>query len=188
MMLKYIRKRKERDMNKDFTRSLTRISLFAALMAVSALIYIPLPVPITLQTLVMFSALFILGGRDGSIAVFVYILLGALGLPVFSGFSGGVARLLDASGGYILGMLAGALLYWLLDVVFPKRAALKVVNSAICLLTIYVFGTLWFTFVYANGEKTLGAVLLACVVPFIIPDAIKIYLAYYISKKIPRLN
>ena len=174
-------------MNKDFTRSLTRISLFAALMAVSALIYIPLPVPITLQTLVMFSALFILGGRDGSIAVFVYILLGALGLPVFSGFSGGVARLLDASGGYILGMLAGALLYWLLDVVFPKRDILKVVNSAICLLTIYTFGTLWFTFVYANGEKTLGAVLLACVVPFIIPDAIKIYLAYYISKKIPRL-
>jgi len=172
-------------MSKDFTRTLTKISLFAALMAVSALIYIPLPIPITMQTLVMFCALFILGGRDGSIAVFVYLLLGTLGLPIFSGFTGGAARLLDATGGYIIGMLFGSLIFWLLDVVLPKREIFKIINSAVCLASIYAFGTLWFTFVYANGEKTLGAVLLTCVAPFVIPDAFKIYLAYCISKKIP---
>ncbi len=174
-------------MKKAFARELTEIALFAALLCVSSFIYIPLPVPITMQTLVMFSALFILGGRGGSIAVFVYILLGALGLPIFSGFSGGISRLFDATGGYILGMLAGALLYWLLEIVFPKRTVFKIVNSAISLLVIYAFGTLWFTFAYANGENTLGTVLLACVVPFVIPDAVKIYLAYFISKKIPKL-
>ena len=173
-------------MKKAFTRELTKIALFAALLCVSSFIYIPLPVPITMQTLVMFSSLFILGGRDGSIAVFVYILLGALGLPVFSGFSGGIARLFDATGGYILGMLFGALFWWLLSVLLPKKPIYKILASIATLLTIYVFGTLWFTFLYANGEKTLGTILLTCVVPFIVPDAIKLYLAYYISKKIPK--
>ena len=174
-------------MNRSFTRSLTRISLFAALMAVSALIYIPLPVPITMQTLVMFAALFILGGREGSIAVFVYIALGAIGLPIFSGFVGGVSRLFDATGGYILGMLAGALAFWALDIVLPKKSVFKIISSTAALLIIYIFGTLWFAFVYANGEKSLTSILASCILPFIIPDAIKIYLAYYISKKIPRL-
>ena len=172
-------------MKKAFARELTEIALFAALLCVSSFVYIPLPVPITMQTLVMFSALFILGGRGGSIAVFVYILLGALGLPVFSGFSGGISRLFDATGGYILGMLLASLLWWLLDTLLPKKELFKIINSGAALLAIYTFGTLWFTFVYADGEKTLGAVLLSSVAPFIIPDAIKLYLAYYISKKIP---
>ena len=174
-------------MKKAFTRELTKIALFAALLSVSAFIYIPLPVPITMQTLVMFAALFILGGRGGSIAIFVYILLGALGLPVFSGFSGGISRLFDATGGYILGMLIASLSWWLLDTLLPKKELFKIINSVISLLVIYLFGTLWFAFMYTDGDKTLGAVLLACVVPFIVPDIIKLYLAYYISKKIPKL-
>ncbi len=172
-------------MKKEFTRDLTKVAFFAALMCVSAFIYIPLPVPITMQTLVVFSALFILGGRNGSIAVFIYIALGALGLPVFSGFSGGISRLFDATGGYILGMLLASLLWWLLDSILPKKPSFKILNSLLALFVIYLFGTLWFVFIYAGGEKTLGAVLLSCVVPFLIPDLIKLYLAYYISRKIP---
>lgn len=173
-------------MNKKFTRDLTRIALFAALMCVSAFIYIPLPVPITMQTLVMFSALFVLGGRGGSIAVLAYIALGALGLPVFSGFSGGISRLLDATGGYILGMLFSSLLWWLLDTVLPKKPGFKILNSLLALLVIYLFGTLWFVFIYANGENTLVTVLISCVLPFVIPDLIKLYLAHYIAGKIPK--
>lgn len=174
-------------MQKKLTRELTVCALLSALMCVGALLYIPLVVPISLQTLVLFSALFVFGGRLTSISVGVYILLGAIGLPVFSGLSGGIARLFDASGGYIFGMLFASLLWWLLSVVLPQKPTYKILASAVVLLTIYVFGTLWFTFIYANGEKTLGAVLLACVVPFIIPDLIKIYIAYYISKKIPKV-
>ena len=170
-------------MQKKLTRELTACALLAALMCIGAFLYIPLVVPISLQTLVLFSALFIFGGRLTSIAVGVYILLGAIGLPVFSGFSGGVARLFDATGGYIFGMLLAALLWWLLEVALPKSDKYRIMNSVMSLLVIYLFGTLWFTFVYAGGEKTLGVILTTCVLPFIIPDLIKIYLAYYISKK-----
>ena len=137
-------------MTAGFTHKLTRIALFAALMAVSALIYIPMPVPITLQTLVMFASLFILGGREGCTAVFVYILIGALGLPVFSGFVGGISRLFDATGGYIVGMLFGSLAWWLADTLLAKNRWGRIVASAANLLVIYAFGTLWFAFFYTN--------------------------------------
>ena len=167
---------------------LTLIALTAALMCISALIYIPLTVPVTLQTLVLFLSLYTIGARRTAIATAVYIAIGAVGLPVFSGFSGGISRLFDATGGYIFGMLVAALVWWLLDRLLPEIKFKKALLAFVSIAVIYIFGTLWFAFVYANGENSLGAVLLGCVVPFIIPDAIKIYLAYYISKKIPRLN
>ena len=97
------------------TRDMTHIALFAVLMAVCAWISIPITtISFTLQTFAVFAALLTLGGRLGTYAVVVYLLLGAVGLPVFSGFRGGPAALLGASGGYILGFLASALVYWLL--------------------------------------------------------------------------
>lgn len=173
-------------MPKKLTRELTACALLAALMCVGAFLYIPLVVPISLQTLVLFAALFIFGGRLTSISVGAYVLLGAIGLPVFSGFSGGVARLFDATGGYIIGMLLAALLWWLFEKILPKIKGRQAVMSLSSLAVIYVFGTLWFTFVYTNGGITLLTALATCVLPFIIPDLIKLYLAYYISKKIPR--
>ena len=88
-------------------------ALFAVLLTVCAWISVPLPVPFTLQTFAIFAALGILGGRRGTWAVAVYLLLGAVGLPVFSGFRGGLGALLGTTGGYILGFLALALVYWL---------------------------------------------------------------------------
>ena len=85
------------------------IALFAVLLTVCAWISVPLPVPFTLQTFAIFAALGILGGRRGTWAVAVYLLLGAVGLPVFSGFRGGLGALLGTTGGYILGFLALAL-------------------------------------------------------------------------------
>ena len=114
-------------------------------------------------------------------------MLGAIGLPVFSGFSGGIFRLFDATGGYIFGLFAAALLWWLLEKILPEMRAKKAILSSASLITIYTLGTLWFAFVYAGGASSLGAVLATCVLPFIIPDVIKICLAYYISKKIPKL-
>ena len=173
-------------MQKKLTRELTACALLAALMCIGAFLYIPLVVPISLQTLVLFAALFVFGGRLTSISVGVYILLGAIGLPVFSGFSGGVARLFDATGGYIFGMLIAALVWWLLDRFLPEIKGRKVLLAFVSLAVIYTFGTLWFTFVYANGALSLIEAHASCVLPFIIPDIIKLYLAYYISKKIPR--
>ena len=99
------------------TLDLAYIALFAVLMAVCAWITLPLPKPLvqfTMQTFAMFMALTVLGGRRGLYAMLVYLLLGAVGIPVFSGFRGGIGVLLDTTGGYIIGFVGAALLYWLL--------------------------------------------------------------------------
>ena len=93
------------------TRDMAYIALMAVLLAVCSWISVPAPVPFTLQTFGVFCALGLLGGRRGSTAVLLYILLGAVGLPVFSGFQGGLGKLLGPTGGYILGFLLSALLY-----------------------------------------------------------------------------
>ncbi len=87
-------------------KDMTLIAMFAAIMAVCSWISIPAPVPFTLQTMAVFLAVGLLGGKRGTIAVAIYILLGAVGLPVFAGFSGGLGTLLGLTGGYIFGFLA----------------------------------------------------------------------------------
>ena len=97
------------------TVDLAYIALFAVLMAVCAWITIPIPKPFvqfTLQTFAVFMALITLGGRRGLYVTVVYLLMGAVGVPVFSGFRGGLSVLLDTTGGYIIGFVASALVYW----------------------------------------------------------------------------
>ena len=95
---------------KTKTRDLVFIALAAALITVCSWISIPLTVPITLQTFAIFTVVGLLGMRRGTIAVLIYILLGAVGIPVFSGFKGGIGALLGNTGGYIIGFIFSALL------------------------------------------------------------------------------
>ena len=81
------------------------IAVFAVLIAICSWISIPTTVPFTLQTFAVFLAVGVLGGKRGSLSVLIYILLGAVGIPVFAGFSGGFGILLGQTGGYIVGFL-----------------------------------------------------------------------------------
>nr|MBE6545459.1 biotin transporter BioY [Oscillospiraceae bacterium] len=171
--------------NRRHIRDLTEIAIVSALLCLSALIYIPFAVPITLQTLVLFLSLFTLGGRRTSIATAVYIAIGALGVPVFSGFSGGIARLFDATGGYIFGLLLGAICFWILEKIMPGNSLFSAVKAGASLFMIYLLGTSWYAFVYLKGEG-FGYLISICVLPFIIPDVVKIYIAYIISKRVPK--
>ena len=169
------------------TRDLTRIALFVALMAACAWITVPLPAPLepfTMQTFAVFAALLVLGGRRGTAAVTAYLLLGAAGAPVFSGFRGGAAVLLGVTGGYLLGFLVQALLYWLLTAQFGKPAQLtaSLLGLAVC----YAFGTAWFLFVYARDGTPIGlaAALGSCVLPFLLPDLLKLALALALAKRL----
>ena len=92
--------------------AMVQIALFTAIIAVCSWIQIPLVVPFTLQTFGVFCALAILGGKSGTISVLLYIVLGTIGVPVFAGFSGGIGTLLGMTGGYIIGFLFSALIYW----------------------------------------------------------------------------
>ena len=160
--------------------------LFAVLIAICAWISIPAAVPFTLQTFGVFMAVQVLGGRRGTLAVLVYILLGAVGVPVFAGFSGGMGILLGSTGGYIVGFLFSALVIWAAERLPRKGRVTEILAMLAGLLVCYAFGTIWFMAVYSrtNGAVSLGTVLGWCVLPFIIPDLIKIALVCILAPRI----
>lgn len=166
------------------TRDLAQAALFAVLMAACAWISIPTSVPFTMQTFGVFAAVGLLGGRKGTFSVLVYLLLGAVGFPVFAGFSGGLGILLGATGGYILGFLAAALLYWGVTRLLGSRTWVQALGMVLGLAVCYAFGTAWFMVVYARttGPIGLATALGWCVIPFLIPDFLKIALALGLTK------
>ena len=162
--------------------------MLAAVMAVMSQIQFPLPsgVPVTMQTFAMALAGYILGWRYGLASTVVYILLGAVGVPVFAGFSGGIGSLLGNAGGYIIGFIFSALVMWAIESVFGRKPVVQIISMIVGLIVCYAFGTAWFMFAYTRSTGPVGlmAVLGWCVFPFIIPDLIKIALAYVLSGKV----
>lgn len=158
---------------------MTQASLFASLMAICAWLAIPMPpVTVTLQTFAVFLALGTLGGKWGSVSIALYLLLGLVGLPVFAGFRSGAAAVLDITGGFLWGFGAAGIVYQLLEKLGKLPA--MILSMAVC----YGCGCWWFT-VYA-GNAGFGAAVLTCVVPYLIPDALKIGFAYTLSRRIGR--
>ena len=152
--------------------AMVQIALFAAIIAICSWIQIPLTVPFTLQTFAVFCTLGILGGKNGTISVLLYIILGAVGVPVFAGFSGGVGVLLGTTGGYIIGFLFTALLYWVITHFFGDKLPVMIIAMALGLVVCYAFGTAWFMLVYARTTGAVGLMTALgwCVFPFILPD------------------
>ena len=154
-------------------------SVFAALTAICAWLSIPIPpVAFTMQTFGLLLTLGVLGGKWGSISIWLYLLLGLMGLPVFSGFRFGAAALLDVTGGFLWGFALGAPVYWALEKLgkIPAMVGFQ--------LVCYGCGCWWFS-VYTGNTGFLAAAL-TCVVPYLIPDGIKLWLAYGLSKRLKK--
>ena len=168
------------------TYDMAYIAIFAVLMAICSWISIPMAVPFTLQTFGVFMAVGVLGGKRGTLAVLIYILLGAIGVPVFAGFSGGIGVILNTTGGYIVGFLFSALVMWGMEALLGRKPVVQIISMVVGLIVCYALGTAWFMVVYARntGAVGLGTVLGWCVIPFIIPDLVKIALAFVLSRKI----
>lgn len=168
------------------TIDLVYMALGAVIITVCSWISVPTTVPFTLQTFAVFCILGLLGGKRGTISILVYILLGAVGVPVFAGFSGGFGIIIGPTGGYIVAFIFMALLYWLLEKLFGTKMLIRIISMLAGLLICYAFGTIWFVIVYAKqtGPMTFGAALASCVVPFIIPDLIKMALALFITSRV----
>lgn len=167
-------------------KDMTLAALFSAVISVCSWISIPAAVPFTLQTFAVFAAVLILGGKRGTLAVAVHQLLGAAGLPVFSGFRGGLAVLLGPTGGYLLGFLLSSLLIWAVTARYGERPGALIPAMALGLALCYAFGTAWFIAIYSRtrGSIGVGAALGMCVVPFILPDLVKISLALLLSRRL----
>lgn len=183
---------------KNKTYNIVLIAVSAALITICSWISITIgPVPFTLQTMAIFAVLMTIGGARGSIAVVIYLLLGLIGVPVFAGFKGGPASFLGPTGGFLVGFAVASLVWILLEKLLRdkmsssavKRILYGVINAVICEVVMYTIGVIWFMVVYGQqtGPVGLGATLTMCVVPFIIPDIVKIAVAIVIGERAGKL-
>lgn len=161
------------------TKNLALCALFGALTAVCAWLSVPVfDTPITLQSFAVALALSTLGGKQGCIAIGVYLSMGAVGLPVFSAFRGGLGALLSPTGGYLWGFLAMGLVFWLIKRPLPGL----ILGMSVC----YAIGTAWYAFCY-TGAEGIWWIAAKCVLPYLLPDGIKIWLAYALSFRLKKV-
>lgn len=167
-------------------------SVYTALMAVLICICswtaIPFIVPFTMQTFAVFCALLLLGGKRGTAAIGLYLFMGLIGLPVFSGFRGGVGHLIEPTGGYVIGFLFSGIIYTLLEPLFFGRKIFRWVVLTLAQVVCYLIGTLWFIAIYSIQDISYGflSALSLCVLPFIIPDGVKMILAVILCERLKR--
>lgn len=158
-----------------YVRNMVFTALFAALICVAAPFSIQVgPIPITLATFAIYLTGAMIGGKRGMAATIVYILIGAVGLPVFSGFRGGFGVLFGATGGYIIGYIPLVLITGIFAEMNSKkisRAIVTVIGMILATAALYTFGTIWYMIVSGSDLVTS---LTVCALPFIPGDAIKI--------------
>ncbi len=153
--------------------------VFAAIMAAVICVFAPFcipmgAVPLSLATFAVYLAAAILGKAKGCVAVSVYILIGLVGAPVFSGFMGGFGVLSGATGGFIIGYIPCAFLTALFTVRFNGKLWAMATGMALGTAALYAVGTAWFVAVTGSA---LPAALAVCVLPFIVADIAKIIAA-----------
>ena len=114
--------------------------------------------------------------------------MGLVGVPVFAGFKGGVGSLIGPTGGYIIGFVFTALVYWLVTKLLGTKIWAVVLGMVLGLVVCYAFGTAWFVVVYSHKNGAIGVMqaLSMCVIPFIIPDIVKIAVATILVKVMPK--
>ena len=178
--------------NKTEARSLhaaVTIAMMAVVIVVCSWLTVPFTVPFTMQTFAVFAALLLLGGKQGLMAIGLYLLLGLVGLPVFSGFRGGPGHLLGPTGGYLLGFLFTGLYVLLIEGVLPRLKWLpRVLLLWVGMLPCYLVGTIWFVAEMGARGKETGFVsaLMLCVVPYLLPDLVKLLLAELVARRVKK--
>lgn len=171
------------------TKNLTMISMSVALITICSWISIKLPlISFTMQTFAVFISLEMLGGKNALYTILIYITLGILGFPVFSNFTSGTAVIFGLTGGYILGFIFQAIIYIIFTKILGYGNVIRIIAMLLGLFVCYIFGTLWFVNIYSQniGYISIISAMYKCVLPFIIPDLCKMYLALIISKRIKK--
>ena len=154
--------------------------MMTAIIAVCSWLSLPImTVPVTLQTFAIFLTLLICSGRNGTVSILVFILLGLVGVPVFSGFKSGPSALFGPTGGYIIGFLVIGIIFYISEKLISESLKAKVISLIAGLIACYTFGTLWFVTVYNAPDTSMDikSAVSVCVLPFILPDLLKLALA-----------
>ena len=177
---------------KDKSYNIVLAGVSAALITVCAWISIPVgTVPVTLSTLAIFLILMSEGFKRGLNAIIVYLCLGLIGIPVFSQFKGGPAVLIGPTGGFLIGYIPMAIVFALLVRAFgvsnmtgPKKTVFNFISAVLSEAVLYLFGCVWLSLI--SGNRDVMKLLSACVLPFIIPDIVKILTASLVSQRLSK--
>lgn len=163
------------------TKEIVYIGMFAAILAILSQISLPMPsgVPITLQTFAVALTGFVLAWKRGTVSTLVYILLGAVGVPVFAGFRGGLQVLVSHTGGFIWGFIVMTLLCGI--GIMKKDKIVGILLGLIGLTILHIFGTIQFTIVMKMG---FGESFLLVSAPYLIKDVLSVIFAYIIGSQI----
>lgn len=168
------------------TKELVLISLITAITCILAPFSIPIPispVPITLTNLVLYVSVFLLGWKRSTISYIIYLLLGLVGLPVFSGFSGGLGKFAGPTGGYLVGFIFLTIIAGFFVDRFSGSIPFYIVGMLLGSAVMYAFGTVWLA---AQLDLTFAQGLAAGVIPYLLGDAVKIAIAVIIAPMIKR--
>lgn len=169
-------------MKKSMVYQLTTCALMAALMCVLGPMSIPIgPIPVSLTNFVIFLSVYLLGMKGAAVSYLVYLLLGAVGLPVLSGYQGGLAKFVGPTGGYLVGFILTALISGFIMERSHARAVVTMIGMMAAMLAAYAFGTVWFVF---QMQCEVWYALTVCVFPFILVDIVKILIATALGKTI----
>lgn len=156
-------------------RRMTTTAVMVAVICILAPISLPIgPVPISLGTLAIYFTLYVLDWKQATIAVAVYILLGLVGLPVFSGYEGGPGKLFGPTGGYIIGYIPMCILIGMWLTHHYKKVVLSIIVMEAATWLLYMIGTAWLA--VSIGKSFYDALALG-VLPFIAGDLAKIIAA-----------
>lgn len=172
------------DNQKIRTKQMVLIALMTAVTCVLGPLSIPLPfspVPISLTNFAIFLAIFVLGMKNGTISFIIYLLLGAIGVPVFSSFRGGLQVLAGPTGGYLIGFIFLALIMGFALDHFDRKLVPTIIGMIIGMAVCYAFGTVWLAKLLSLSFKE-G--LMMGVIPYLAGNAAKIIIAAIVGPKL----
>lgn len=162
------------------THELVLTALVSAVFCILGPLSIPIgPVPISLTGLALYMSLYIIGGKMSTIAYMIYLIIGIIGLPVFSGYAGGLGKIMGPTGGYLAGFIFTALLSGAVIDRFHNNKIISIMGMYAGLIVLYAFGTIWFAFL--NEGNSVYEILKICVIPFIPADSIKIIISAFLG-------
>lgn len=162
--------------------SQTMTAVMAALIAAVSPFAITIgPIPLSFCTLMLYLTPYILGWRRGTAATLIFILLGVVGMPVFTGLQGGIGKVLGPTGGYIAGYIPLVILTGLAVQFFPKNRGIQFLGMVAATAVLYALGTVWFC---VQSQSDLQKALGLCVLPFIPGDLIKMAVAMILGPEL----
>lgn len=164
------------------TQQMALVAIMTALTCILAPFSLPIgPVPISLTNLVIYFSLYLLGWKLGTLSYVIYLLIGLVGVPVFSGFTAGPAKLFGPTGGYLIGFIPMAIIAGIIIDKYTEKWLLCLLAMIVGTIVCYALGTSWLAY---EAKMDMMAALWAGVIPFIPGDLVKMALAILIAPKI----